>query len=323
MAGYNGCGGRFAFRIDADEVPFFDEAELGRFFSSGQAIAEMYKPSCLSPGWLLPLDQSGRLPREPMLFDRARVDAEVHLNYLWLILGPDRLPDAKRKPFTVYQPPIGLNAHLTGWRGLDAQIDRAAFYRLLSMRGNGVPWVPELRGKPLADVRRLFEFVSPGTFREVIASSCLASQPYRRDWLSTCSPLAEAQEQSFKESFTRMQREHAALNRMIADGGLTFWTGAPIVLDLSTDACTEAVTSGNTINLSCTYPLSTVTARLHLLVPGEPWHVALDLECDKDDRSAVVRLPDGPMPYPYLRRELDISLPANNSAQLQRFRVVR
>src|SRR5258708_4734974 len=92
MAGYNACTGRYAFRIDADEVPFFDNSEMERFLASGEPIAQMYKPSYISPKWLVGLNESGFLPSEPFLFDRTRVEPGVHLNYLWLVLGPDHLP---------------------------------------------------------------------------------------------------------------------------------------------------------------------------------------------------------------------------------------
>ncbi len=52
MAGYTACEGRYVLRIDADEVMFFDDAELERFFSDGSAIAQVELPSYIAPGWL-------------------------------------------------------------------------------------------------------------------------------------------------------------------------------------------------------------------------------------------------------------------------------
>jgi hypothetical protein len=167
IAGYAGCNSRYVFRIDADEVPFFDIPELDRFLSSGSPIAEMQKPAYISPQWLLALDQSGRLPAEPFIFDRTRVEPDIHLNYLWLVLGPDQLPRAHLKPFAVYQPCIGLNAHLVMWRDLKSATDRSAFYWLHSMRERGVPWLPELRGKPISDFKALFELMSPVSYRDL------------------------------------------------------------------------------------------------------------------------------------------------------------
>ena len=43
-------------------------------------------------------------------------------------------------------------------------VNRAAFYMLNWMRKNGVPWLPELRDRPLEDVQALFDVVPPDVF---------------------------------------------------------------------------------------------------------------------------------------------------------------
>ncbi len=325
MAGYSACNGRYAFRIDADEVPFFDDSELEKFLSSGRPIAGMYKPTYISPQWLLALDASGLLPAEPFLFDRTRVAPDIHLNYLWLVLGPDQLPSAGSNLFTVYQPHIGFNAHLNMWRDLQSKIGRATFYWLQTIRQRGVPWLPELRDKPLSDIRTLFKATPPEVFRELILSSLLfATQGFRMlGWYSARSPLTGEQESLFIDRFDCMRKNHAQLNRTIAEKGLTFWPAMPIILDLSSPESTEAIAADNAIKLSTTCALSAVSAKLHLLVPRHPWHVCTELECDRDGSSVIVRLPENIAPYSYLRREVDISLSTDVREPLQRFRVTR
>lgn len=325
IAGYGACNGRYVFRIDADEVPFFDDPKLEQFIASGNVIAELFKPTYISPQWLVALNESGLLPAEPFLFDGTRVEPQIHLNYLWLVLGPDRLADAGARPFRVHETPIGFNAHLNEWRDHRSQTRRGTFYWLQSIRETGVPWIPELRDKPLADLSSLFRVTAPEVFSELVASSIiLLSQTFRAlGWYSVRSPLTRQQEAMFVDRFAAMRSERAALNQMIVSDGLTFWPGMPITLDLSSRECSDILVADGAIRLSSNCALSKVSATLHLLLPGSPWHSCADLECEQQGSTAVVRLPDEPPLYSYLRREVDISLMAGPGEPLRRFQVRR
>jgi hypothetical protein len=325
MAGYDACSGRYVFRIDADEVPFFDDVELERFVSSGGAVAQMPKATYIEPQWLVALDESGLLPSEPFLFDRTRVEPDIHLNYLWLVLGPDRLPSANQKPHPISEAAIGFNAHLNEWRTLEGQIRRAAFYWLHSMRQHGVPWIPHLRGKPLRDIKSLFEVTPPEIFQELIASAIIRrSQTFRvLGWYSVRSPLMRQKETLFVDRFAAMRSGRAELNRKMVSDGLTFCSGMPIGLDLSSRDCLDILAGNGEIRLATTCPLARVSATLHQLLPGSPWHSCTDLACEHEGSQAIIRLPAEPPPYTCLRRELDITLSGSADAMVPRFRVIR
>ena len=53
IAGYCACTGRIVCRVDADEVIFFDERELERFQSRGEAVAAVETPTYIAPGWIV------------------------------------------------------------------------------------------------------------------------------------------------------------------------------------------------------------------------------------------------------------------------------
>ncbi len=115
-AGYAACKNRFAMRIDADEILHIDDAALAAFLASGEAVAEMETPTYVAPGYVLANIRQKALPRVGFLFDRDRISSDAHLDYLWLVLTTDELPNAGRKPFPVHPQAIAFSAHLTGWR---------------------------------------------------------------------------------------------------------------------------------------------------------------------------------------------------------------
>ena len=64
----------------------------------------------------------------PRFFSTApKIDPDIHLNYLWLVLTSDALPRAGQKPFPVFKDSIAFNAHLTEWRTWETSVNRAAF----------------------------------------------------------------------------------------------------------------------------------------------------------------------------------------------------
>lgn len=322
--GYDACRGRYVFRFDADEVPFFDDNELDRFLASEGAVAQMVTPTYINPQWLVALDELGYLPPTPIMFDRTRVDPDTHLRYLWLVLGVDGLPDAAQ-PFAAHLTSIGVNAHLNEWRNLQSQMRRGIFYWLVYLRQTGVPWIPQLSGKPLSDIGILFEQTPPELFHELVKSSVmLQSQTFRElNWYAVRSPLSRQQESLFVDCFHAMRAGRIELNETIVDIGLTFWPGMPIALDLSFDECADTLTAGDTIRLSTTCELSNVAATQHLLLPGRPWHSATELNCSWDGTNAIIQLPARPQLYSYLRREVDVSLTATETGSLHRFQVIR
>jgi len=172
MAGYAACQNRYVYRVDADEIMFFDDIALERFLSAGGAVAEMDMPMMIAPGWMA---STKPIARQGLLFDRQRIETDIHLNYLWLDLRADTLPRAAERPSEVFSEPIAFNAHLSEWRHWETAINRAAFYALNNMRGRGVPWLTEFRNKPLSSVRweRTLALAPPRQNITVSPSDCV------------------------------------------------------------------------------------------------------------------------------------------------------
>ena len=317
-AGYSACSGRYAFRIDADEVPFFDDSEFDKFLASGAAVAEMFKPSWVAPGWFqIPADVRG-IPAEPFIFDRSRVSPEMHLNYLWLVLGPDKLPTEGR-PFPVRQPAIGTNAHLVMLRDVQSATNRQTFYWLHWMRQNGAPWDPELRGKPIADFRTLVDRTGAHTLREMVAAALLtADVAGRQAWRLTPSAGIAEQEALVSECFARMTEDRARLNRQFVDGGASFWRGLPIIFDITSPSCRDAIVGDGGIALSCSADIVAVSATQMAHIPNDPWHEITLLECSRHDNKAFVRVPAANPSH--LRCEVRVQL-SHGEPSVQRFHV--
>jgi hypothetical protein len=291
MAGYEACTNRYAFRVDADEVPFFDDAELDRFFTAERAVGSMLVPSWVCPGWIKAANSDGVLQRAGMIFDRSRVTSADHLRYLLLVFGGDKLPPGSQK-FEPHGPPVCMNAHLNLWRDVESKTRRSVFYWLNWMRQNGVPWNACLRGKPLTDLHLLFDATPAAEFREIVQATVLTiERSGYLGWLLMPSMLTGDQNEKIAAVFDQLTRRRHSFERDIARDGLVFWSATPIMWEI--DPGIEAV------SLRCSAAVSSVDAKLNTWIPREPWHETVQLA----RTGTTIHIPPA---GDHLRRELEI-----------------
>jgi hypothetical protein len=265
QAGYEACAHDYIYRVDADEVMFFDDTVLESALSEGLAVGEMSMPNYVVPGWIACANDLSRIERQCFFFDRRQVSSQSHLNYLWLILTADKLPLAGNKTLPIYPRPLAFNAHLTAWRTPRTGVNRASFYMLNWMRQHGVPWLPELRDKPLADLRALFDIVSPTAFLSSLSRGRIAFGMIEARGSRTFapSPLGTDQEAHFIDVFQIFLASLAAKNRQAAAEAQPFLTPLPTLLDLSTPDARRIVAPAGMVSLRFSEPL--ISAKAHLL----------------------------------------------------------
>jgi len=330
IAGYQACSHRYACRMDADEVMFFDERALTKFIDGGGAVAEVEMPTYICPGWISTTaadsgGNAGALPRQAYLFDREQIEADIHLNYLWssLWLTADKAPRAGQKPFSVSRTPIGYNAHLTLWRSADNAARRAGYYMLNYMRQFGVPWIPQLRGQPVEDFKTLFDLVPPDAFSEIMLASRLGPR-MKPNEVVTATPLTGAQEATFAGAYLDKLASFATLNSRIAESGLRFTPRARIVIDISDDTCLAPLTSDDVLLFEFSDAVQKAKASLFSLLAGSPREVVSELDVTVEGKCVAVRLPpSGAEKQHALSRQVELRLPKASPRLVQHFRIQR
>jgi hypothetical protein len=293
QAGYEACAHDYIYRIDADEIIFFNDRVLEAALSSGLAIGEMYMPNYVAPGWVSCARDLPRIERQCFLFDRRQVSSQLHLNYLWLILTADALPLAGSKPLAVYPEALAFNAHLTAWRTPETGVNRAGFYILNWMRQHGVPWLPALSGQPLTDLQTLFDIVPPAVFRSALQRGRIAfgmiEAPTKR---FVPTSLCTAQEATFTDLYEAFLLSLADMNRRAATEEQPFLICLPTLLDLSTPASHDAIVSNGMVSLRMSDPLLTAKVQLLRYSAGEPHSEVLDLSVKINGTDMQVELPE-------------------------------
>jgi len=271
-AGYEACRNRYALRVDADEILHVDEAALAEFFASGAAVAEMENPTYVAPGFVQGDEDRAQLPRTGCLFDRDQVSADVHLNYIWLVLTKDELPSAGQKPFPVFERKIAFSAHLTGWRTPDTAEQRSAFYALNRLRKTGVGWFEDLKGRPLEDFEPLFSRVSAHSFRNMLRHARFSLGTFSLSAGQTLarSPLGAEQEAAFAPLYERFLESLAQDNFAARTTAQAFGWGGDVFLDLSSPAAYDALVREGAVRVEFSSPVSGLDAKAHLLGPSAP-----------------------------------------------------
>lgn len=295
QAGYDACAHSFVYRVDADEVLFFDDEALEAGLSSGAAIFQMFMPNYVAPGWVSISDAASGIPRQCFLFDKQKVTSSIHLNYLWLVLTVDERPEAQVMPFAVYEPPIAFNAHLTGWRTPTTSVNRAAFYHLNWMRENGVPWLEELRDRPLRDLRLLFDVVDPRDFLSSLSFGEIASgmiePPGERTYIAT--PLDPIKEAVLTPLYERFLGGLAQKVRDAVNAPQRFLSAFPIYLDLSIASVRESLTVHGKVRIRFSTPLSHAEASLIIYSSTPPYGSEVSLAVGIHGSDVEIQLPKG------------------------------
>jgi len=341
MAGYRACTGRYICRIDSDEILFFNEKELQRFFRCRYAVGQVEMPTYIAPGWIkgptpkTPLrgrraklralfrSRKPRLPRQSFLFDSKRVSPEIHMNYLWIVRDSDKRLHATEKPFRAYPKPIGFNAHLTIWRGIPHSVLRAESYVLNYILRFGAPWLPELKDRPVPDLRTLFEIVPPQMFREIVTASRLGLNNMLTGVVVMApSPLTPEQQSVFTGCYDGLLAGHAKLNRQMADTGLHYTPGLPPVIDISDATCTEAIAPDGVLLIEFESDVLTADVQMRSLIPQPPWQVAVALEPKMAGCFLAVRLPPPEGGWnAIVRREIELKVRTKSAAAIQKFQI--
>lgn len=323
MAGYAACQNRYVYRIDADEIMFFDDSALERFLSGGGAVAEMDMPMIIAPGWMASTTPVGR---QAFLFDRQQVETDIHLNYLWLDLNADALPRAAERPCHVFSEPIAFNAHLSEWRHWETAINRAAFYDLNRMRGKGVPWLTEFRNKPLDNFQRFFEVVQPNVYLETMLNDyCVISGSMIRGGHTVLPiPLTADQQASFAAPYHRLLSGFAQLNAQLIERERHFVMGhtwrSSILLDLTSPDARAAIAPEGKLTIEVSNPIRSAEVCLKR-VSSAGQHTE-PLRHTSEDRDLIIDLPEVDLSNPnVLRQAVYFQVCLDDPSVIQRFKI--
>ncbi len=267
IAGYRACTHDWIFRIDADEVFFFNKETFHRFFQADHAVGDMEMPTWMAPGLLLGQEGHPTHPRQCFLFDRKRISAEVHLNYLWLVLEADRRPADGEFPQPVFDEPLAFNTHLTGWRTADTSTNRAAYYTTNWMRGNGVPWLDGFEDKPLCDFELFFEKVPPADFLRLLEVNSISLGQFRLKKNEFLIPSIDTiPDDAVRNIYDNFLKSLTSLNRRISKRHQTFISGIPFYIDITTNEAQQIVAKDGVVCMEVSSKIHTAQATLiHLL----------------------------------------------------------
>jgi hypothetical protein len=288
IAGYDACRNRHICRIDSDEILFFNERELGRFFSRG-AVANVDMPTYVAPGWVVASHK--KYAAQGFLFDRERVPAAMHLHYLWSSVWLNRKNVPEETPFRPYSRSVGFAAHLTDWRSPEHAARRAEYYNLHWMYTKRTSWLAELNGENFSDLTKFFDRISPATFHEIMLSSKIAPQHLRNTDRAVPTPLNPSQEVTFADRYQLRNRQLVMLNEKMASEGLCYRKGSPITVDVTDSARALPVTSGDSINFEFSSDVSQPAAELYEVRSDTQCGTTRSLRCRTSGRRVEVHLP--------------------------------
>jgi len=317
-AGYLACRHRYRFRVDADEIYFFNSEPLADFLRTGGAAAEMEMPVYVAPGWIVSERGRERPGRQGFLFDSEKISAEQHLLYLWLVLTTDQLPpdNANRSP--VFGEPVAYNAHLSHWRTPTTAVGRAAFYVFNWVRRNGVPWLPELSGRPLDDLGPLFERVTPEIMLDILRGHpIVVGFDHLEHRILTPSLLAPPDEETFAPVFEHFLKEQAAANRSLHAPGR--YVVDRTYIDLSSEAAVRSLTPDAAVAFRVGSEIHAWQVKMHYLVPREPWEVVRDIVPAVGGKVLEFDIPpDDESMSNWLRRVLTMEVWCKDGSRLRR-----
>ncbi len=332
IAGYNACKTRYALRIDADEILTFDENAWSQFVESDYAVASMYMHQHLTPDYVIAHDgERQRVAVQPVLFDKKQVSAEIHLNYVFLVLPADALPEPNKTPFPAFPTPIASCSHLTMLRHPRSAVFRGSYYYINWMRANGVNWLPSLRGRPLTNASDLFREVTPETFRDLMLGTHFVVSlldPNRKDLsLRHCSSLipptlsAEKQD-ALKFTFEEYLSSLAELNAQLV-GGRYFRNNIEFFLDATTAQSVQAIAPKGTLVLECDEPVASVEAKVVSTFSQEPWERSKELVTSANSSRAEIDLSKlGVLEDSELRRTIAVKIRTKSKSIINKVTLV-
>jgi hypothetical protein len=300
MAGYQACSERYVFRVDADEVMFFDDAEIERFLASEHGVAEMEMPIMLAPDLLRSRPGLG-IERQALLFDRERVGALEHCSHLWLVL-----PEAERarlppqNPSMVWPAPIAFNAHLTHWRRPLTAVSRARFYDLNYLREKRhVPWLGLTAEPGVSDAEWVVEMLRHVEPRRLTQRLLGHATTLGYTWLDGFgvgeAPLGPEQKALFATHRTAQLDALAELNLALSAARRVMQSQTEYMIDLSTPAARAALGAEERASFAFEGRLAFCTARLDWLTAASPYSWTVELPVEVRGERAWVTLPQTPV----------------------------
>lgn len=269
-AGFEACCHRYVMRFDADEVNFFSEEALERFFRSGKAVAQIDMPTFLTPDFYHGSSRGG--VRQSALFDREQIDDRRHLDWLWLIL-PSHLRQGPIEQELLFDECFAFTPHLTSWRRPFPASSRALFYVLL--------WIKNNQGE--AALERL-----PTDFRtRLLGRDIVAGGPSRiPPGYVAESPLTPAERAVIAPLYDGHLSALAQLNAGLRDGR-PINNGEVYHIDVSTAAQVDSL--GSTFAFSG--PVSSFSAELTSVYAQEPYSRAEPVSAEVEGDLVRLRLP--------------------------------
>jgi hypothetical protein len=323
MAGYTACAGRFRYRIDADEIFFFDDAAHDRFYASGKAVGQMQMPLYIAPG-LIAGAPGKNLPRQSFLFDADQISARDHLSYLWLVL-----PEWERKTFgpprteMIFRESLAFNAHLTEWRPPSSSLARARFYVMNYMRAHGGAG---LAVAPVEDFSAIFDKIPPAAFDEILRGKSLTVLPSESLVNTQKTPLTPAQEASFAHLHAAYLESLKALNHNLLGGWRAIQSGDEYHLDAtladSLPLSQALPEHGNIAAVQFSAPILTVKLQLACYFADPSRNQKTPLPANIQGNIAVFTMPSLPI-ADLLRRVLTLSFWSRDGTTLLNFRFLQ
>jgi hypothetical protein len=293
IAGFRACTRRYVFRVDADEILQFEREALERFFRDRSAVAGMEMPICLAPGLIYATTEDGPVERQCLLFDREQVSAEAHLQFLWLVLGSESLPDPGQDLPPIFSDSVAFNSHLTEWRTPDTSITRAEFYTLNYARQHGLPWIPVGPSGPVRDLAVLFaNYLDAEQFRDTLFGSEVIVNLSQSDGRFVRAAPKQQSAAKLIQLYDVFLKSLAELNRRVARDGRFFVSGQPFHFDLSTSQAMAAICGDDRIVFALSSLPSAARATLVALSGAPPQWSKVEIECELKGVGISIRLPE-------------------------------
>jgi hypothetical protein len=321
IAGYEACKGRYRYRVDADEIFFFDDAILDEFFNSDKPVGQMDMPIYVAPGLISGADGKP-LPRQAFLFDSNKISSREHLSYLWLVL-----PEWERTTFGIsrsdfiFSKPLAFNAHLTHWRPPSSSLARARFYVMNYMRQHGAPFLMNAAfKKSIDDFTEFFEEISPFEFDEMLLGRDLIVVPSPEQFTCCTTPLTQAQEQTFSYIYELFLNSLGVMNLELRHSFRTMLRGENYYLDASLAGSLPLVGPDNTLVIEFSDLVAAVRVEVFCFFLDTSRNTRSHREVERNGRFAKVHLPPLLPVDGTLRRVITIAAWGGNSDQALKFR---
>ncbi len=291
LAGYDACSNRHVYRVDADEIMFFYDGAIQNFLETDKAVAEMDMPLYDDPGLIHTSADESRYPRQGFLFDKSKISSDQHLHYLWLVLGNDPLPPYEKSHDAIYMEAIAFNAHLSHWRTPQGSRQRCAFYQMNWMRFNGIPFIPEIKDRPLLNFDPLFEVIPADIYLQTIVrdSMCTSSTSVSGEAIRK-SPLSPEQEATFADLHRIKMEAIEQLNR----DALTDWqpliTSQCLCFDVSQGCLADLIARTGQLQISVRGTIAGVEAKAIALNDESPFYHRMTLDPEIQGDSAAISI---------------------------------